>query len=110
MRNRAVRLLTEYFQSSGPNERRAIFAAALGDCASKPCAQIEFEGAAAVFAGHAVDKLLELGPTGRGQHHLALLIRHLATARGKQSHPDFVDLPRELNKSCTLPTREEELR
>jgi len=85
MRNRAVRLLTEYFQSSGPAERRAVFAAALGECSPNPCAQLVFEVA---LATNAVEQLLVHGSAGRGQHHLALLITHMATARGKQSDAD----------------------
>ena len=109
-RNLAVRLLTEYFKPSPSGERKAVFSAALGGCDPDPCVHIEFEGALAAFAANAVDQLLPLGSAGRGQHHLALLITHMANARGKQTDPDYLDLPRVLNQGCALPSRAEELK
>jgi predicted NACHT family NTPase len=55
-----------------------------------------------------VDKLLAFGCAGRGRHSLSILLATMASERGRQTHPDYHDIPATLNLVCALPTRSEE--
>ncbi len=109
VRNRAVRVLTEFFASDGERGRRTVFRQAFGDLSPDPSHNIDFSGPAAEFAAEAVDRLLHFGGTGRGRHSLSLLLTTMREFRGRQPDPDFYELPRLLDRECGLPTREEEL-
>src|SRR5262245_303209 len=109
MRNRAVRLLQEFFAHDDARERRAVFNTAFTEVNPDPRPQIEFRGAPAAFANEADDRLLNFGCAARGRHYLSLLLAAMCEARGRQSDPDFYQLQRELDSQCALPTRQEEL-
>jgi hypothetical protein len=109
LRQRAVRLLEQFFANDGEAGRRTLFNLTFGDCARDPRRTIDFKGATIEFADHAVGKLLAFGCADRGRHSLSLLIETMAQARGRQADPDFAELPRLLDARCALPTRDEEL-
>ena len=107
-RARAVRLLEAFFAHSGERERRAVFDQAFDGTSPDPRIHIEFNGPPATFAAEAVQTLLQFGCARRGQHHLSLLLNAMESIRGRQTNPDYHDLPRLLNAECALPTRAEE--
>ena len=106
VRNRAVRLLVTFFEREDHRVRVAVFNQAFDGVT--PPSQIDYSGAVAVFAAAAVDQLLAYGGTGRGQHSLSRLLVTMASLRGRQTDPDYADLPRELDALCALPARDEE--
>jgi len=107
-RERAVHLLVTFFAIHDERERRFFFEEAFGPFDPNPARYIDFSGAVAPFAASAVDKLLAFGCAGRGEHALSVLLRTMATARGRQRHADYKEIPRALDEACALPTREEE--
>jgi hypothetical protein len=109
VQSRAVRLLQAFFANDDERTRRTIVNLAFGDCERDPRPVIQYAGAALVFADHLVDTLLTHGCVGRGRHSLSLLIETTASARGRQTDPDYVDLPPLLDDLCALPTRDEEV-
>ena len=108
LRSRAVELLKSFFAADDERSRRAVLNAAFDGCSPNPAQDLNASGPLATFAADAVDKLLSYGAVGRGKHALAVLIEHLASARGRQTNPDYADLPAILNQDCALPTRAEE--
>lgn len=64
---------------------------------------------AILFADHAVERLLAFGCADRGRHCLSLLLRTMADCRGRQTDPDYLDLPALLDQGCAQPTRAEEI-
>ncbi|MDZ4796764.1 MAG: SUMF1/EgtB/PvdO family nonheme iron enzyme [Bryobacteraceae bacterium] len=108
LRSRAIHLLTSFFARDDQRTRRVIFEDAFDGCAPNPAREIDYEGGVSVFAANAVDRLLGFGCAARGKHALALLLETMASARGRQTHPDYHDLPAALNLPCELPTRAEE--
>ena len=108
VRNRAVRLLELFFARDDSRGRMAVFARAFDGVTPDPRLPIGFFEVLPVFAAGAVDQLLAHGGVGRGRHSLSLLLATMAGLRGRQNEPDYVDLQRELDALCALPTREEE--
>ncbi len=108
-RRRAVRLLQTFFESDGERQRITVFNQAFSGESHDPRNQIVFSLSSGDFADHAVEKLLAFGCSGRGKHCLSLLLETMAEIRGRQSDPDYYELPLLLNSSCELPTRGEEL-
>ena len=105
---RAVQLVEQFFLHDDARARRTVFNEAFGAMERNPYREIDFEGAAAVFAAHAVEKLVSYGYAGRGQHYISLLLAAMARTRGIQTNPEYFDLQREFNAGYELPTREEE--
>jgi formylglycine-generating enzyme required for sulfatase activity len=108
VRKRAIHLLEEFFRNDDVATRRTVFRQALDGLSPDPCGHVKFSENLADFSAGAVDTLLAFGCAGRGRHALALLIETMREVRGRQSDPDYSDLPRELHSLCALPTREEE--
>ena len=108
LRSRAIHLLVSFFAFDDQRTRRLIFEEAFGGCQPNPAHRIEYSGAVAEFAAGAVDRLLSFGCAKRGKHALALLLETMTSARGRQTHPDYHELPAILNLQCALPTRTEE--
>jgi formylglycine-generating enzyme required for sulfatase activity len=109
VQSRAVRLLQAFFANDDERTRRAILNLAFGDCERDPRPAIQYAGPALVFADHLVDTLLKHGCAGRGRHSLSLLIKTMGSARGRQTGPDYFELPPLLDDLCALPTRDEEM-
>jgi len=109
IQTRAVRLLQAFFANDDERTRRVILNLAFGDCERDPRPAIQHAGSALVFADHLVDTLLEHGCAGRGRHSLSLLIEAMGSARGRQTDPDYFELPPLLDERCALPTRGEEV-
>jgi hypothetical protein len=109
-RNRAVRLLENFFDTADERARNRLFRDAFAELSPNPCAQIDFSGPVGEFAAQAVDQLLAFGGAGRGKHCLSLLLAAMREIIGRQSDPDYFDLEREFDSLCALPTREEEQR
>jgi formylglycine-generating enzyme required for sulfatase activity len=109
VRNRAVALLETFFLHDDKPQRRTVFGQAFGECERNPAREIQWDLSAADFASHSVDRLLAFGCASRGKHALSLLIETMATIRGRQTHPDYAELPPLLNALCAQPTRDEEL-
>ncbi len=108
LRSRAVELLKSFFAADDERSRRAVLNAAFDGCSPNPAQDLNASGPLATFAADAVDKLLSYGAVGRGKHALAVLIEHLAGVRGRQTNPDYADLPAILNQDYALPTRAEQ--
>src|SRR5436305_514825 len=101
VRERAIRLMEEFFAPiDDAATRRLIFQRAFEGCQPSPVRGIKFDPALAVFAAEVSDHLLAFGGLGRGKHALSRLIETMASERGRQSNPDFHDLPLLLDEQC----------
>jgi len=109
VRERAVKLLEQFFADDGEQGRRTVFNLAFGDCERDPHPTLTWTGSHIAFADHAVEKLLTYGCSDRGRHSLSLLLRTMSEVRGRQTDADYFDLPPLLDDVCALPTRAEEL-
>ena len=106
---RASRLLTAFFTSRDPKLQRTVLDQAFQGLRHDPRSLLETGGPAASFAGECVSKLLAYGCTDQGRHSLARLLEVIREDfLGANPHPDYIDLPRLLDRLCALPSREDE--
>ncbi|MCP4379406.1 MAG: SUMF1/EgtB/PvdO family nonheme iron enzyme [bacterium] len=106
---RASSLLDSFFTGKETRLRHTVLAEAFHGFQHNPGDLIETDGAAKDFAVHCVSRLCEFGCCDGHRHSLAHLLdvirgNHL----GANPHPDYFELPRQLNGPCALPTRAEE--
>jgi hypothetical protein len=105
---RASGLLQAFF-TDHPNLRQTVLDAAFKGLRHDPRRLIETGGSAAIFASECVTQLLAYGCSDQGRHSLARLLEVIREDHlGANPHPDYIDLPRLLNRLCALPSREDE--
>jgi len=106
-RQRAIRLLEQFFEASEPRERRSVFSDALDPHSPPLVRRIEYTTTEDHFARNAVDKLLEHGSVGRGRHALSVLLAKMSESAGSYVKDEYLDLQLAFDAQCTLPSRDE---